>query len=109
MAPRTGLVVPFFTAVPPTTVYRAGQKISGHSSASRLSRRRPWKASIGFAVPGKAVSEHHDLLQVTVPLARQQGAGPQLGSGSAEVSHQPVDRFRRSGPKPFEHTPTVCI
>jgi hypothetical protein len=58
---------------------------------------------------GKAVGEHHDPLQMTIPLARQEGAGPQLGSGSVEVGHQPVNPFRRSGPKPFEHTPTVCI
>jgi hypothetical protein len=32
---RTGLVDPFFTAVPPMLVYRAGRKTWGHSSASR--------------------------------------------------------------------------
>src|SRR5262249_55467560 len=60
------------------------------------------QASIGFAVPGKPVSEHHDLLQVAIPLARQQGAAPQPGPGPVEMSHAPANPFRRLRPDPVK-------
>jgi hypothetical protein len=52
------------------------------------------QAWVGLAVPGKPISQHHDPLQVAIPLTRQQRAGPQLRSGPVEVRHQPVDPFR---------------
>ena len=48
------------------------------------------QAPIGFPVPGKAVGELHDPLQVTIALGRQQGPGPQLGFGSVEVGDRPT-------------------
>ena len=46
---------------------------------------------------------------MAIPLARQQGAGPQLGSGQVEVSHEAVNPFRRPRPDPVEQTPTDGI
>src|SRR5258707_14435274 len=46
---------------------------------------------------------------MAIPLARQQGAGPQLGSGQVEISHEAVNPFRRPRPDPVEETPTVVI
>jgi hypothetical protein len=43
---------------------------------------------------------------VTLPLARQQGAGPQLGSGSLEVGDKPVG-LRRS-PDPVQQSAIGC-
>ncbi len=67
------------------------------------------QAGVGLAVPGKPVSEHHDPLQVTIPLARQQGAGPQLGSGSVEVSDKPVGPVGSPRSDPVKQTPAVGI
>jgi hypothetical protein len=55
------------------------------------------------------VTEHHDPLQMAIPLARQQGAWPQLGSGQVEVSHEAVIPFLRPRPDPVEQTATVGI
>ena len=57
----------------------------------------------------KIRQQHHDQLQLTIPLARQQGAGPQFGSGSVEVSDEPVDPVQRLRPDPIEQPPTVSI
>src|SRR5260370_20098132 len=46
---------------------------------------------------------------MAIPLARQQGAGPQLGSGQVEISHEAVNPFRRPRPDPVEQTPTIVI
>src|SRR5262250_3359474 len=47
--------------------------------ATRLGSSRSLDMRIGITVPGKPVGEHDDPLQVAIPLARQQGAGLQLG------------------------------
>src|SRR5262249_53140832 len=67
------------------------------------------QAWIGLAVPGKPVREHHDPLRLTIPLARQQGARLQFGSGSVEVSREPVGLIGRPRPDPVKQAPTVGI
>ena len=45
----------------------------------------------------------------TIPLARQQGAGPQFGSGPIEVEHNAVNPFRRPRLDPVKQTPSLCL
>jgi len=67
------------------------------------------QACVALAVPGKPVREHHDPLQLAIPLARQQRAGPQLGSGPVEGGNEQVDPGRRARPDPVKQAPTVGI
>src|SRR5271157_521362 len=67
------------------------------------------QTAVGGAVPGKSVSKHHDPLKLTIPLTCQQGAGPQFGPGSMEVTDKLVDPVQRLRPDPIEQTPTVGI
>ena len=95
----------------PTTRSRKMPRAAGHRAAR--ARRAPegdlGQAWVRFAVPGKPVSQHHDPLQLTIPLARQQGARPQFGSGSLEGSHKPVGLVRSARPDPVKQTPSVSI
>ena len=90
-------------------IYRSGRKTGVRTSGCRSWRGRPWTGSRRFCRSRKPVGEHHDPLQVAIPLAGQQGAGSQLGSGLVEISHEPVDPVRRSRPDPVEQAPTVGI
>ena len=62
-----------------------------------------------LAAPRKPVWEHHHPLQVTIPLARQQGARFQLGPGPVEVSHKSAGLIGRPRPDPLKQTPSVRI
>src|SRR5215831_11548376 len=109
MAQRTGLVDSLFTAVPPMPICREAEKPGSRPAGAGHGEGDLGQARVGLAVPGKPLSQHYDPLQVAIPLACQQGARPQFGSGPVEVSQQPVNPIRRSRRNPVKQTPTVGI
>src|SRR5262245_53994942 len=48
----------------------------------------PGQAVIGLAVPDKARIHHHDPMALTVPLARQDGAGLEVDAPAVELRGQ---------------------
>jgi hypothetical protein len=84
----SGLIAQGHHTADPQALVSEAEEAGAVPFAAGDRKGNPGQALIGLAVPDKARIHHHDPMALTVPLARQDGAGLEVNAPAIELRSQ---------------------